>query len=368
MTIFVVLSPACEPLADQETLVPQLPPNPDLAQLKRLAKQRLRDARRGDRDAAEWIGAVGAGLTLSATHLRLARDLGFASWAQLRLEVARRKMLDLRDADALATFVANHPGLAAADLQNWADHPLGASPLGYLAMARYDTMTGTWRDVSDTGAAAQVLVAAGAPVDGAPGDRETPLITAASYGDADIASVLIAAGADIDAAASHDSGGVPGGSALLHAAVFGNTEVLDVLVEAGARVGSFEEAAAVGDISAWSLADATVETKLRALIMAADHERIEVIDELVAAGTPFDEPDEVFGRHALRLAATNGRALSVRSLLAHGADPARTDVNGLTALDHSRHQRNHVDDTTRHDDVEALLTRTATLDDAADAP
>lgn len=348
--------------------MPQLPPNPDLARLKRFAKRRLREARSGDPNAAEWIGSVGAGLTLSATHLRIARDLGFASWAQLRLEVARRHVLDLRDTDTLAAFVADHPGLAAADLHNWADHPLGASPLGYLAMARYDTRTGTWRDVTDTGAAAQVLVAAGAPVDGAPGDRETPLITAASYGDADIASVLIAAGADIDAVARPDAGGVPGGSALLHAAVFGNTEVLDVLVEAGARIGSFEEAAAVGDISAWSPADATVETRLRALIMAADHERIEVIDELVALGTPFDEPDAVFGRHALSLAATNGRVSSVRALLAHGADPARTDATGLTALDHCRHRRNHVEDTTRHDDVEALLTRNAALDDGAEAP
>lgn len=348
--------------------MPHLPPNQDLAQLKRLAKQRLRAARRGDRDTADWIGAVGAGLTLSATHLQLARDLGFTSWAQLRLEVARRQMMDLGDAQALATFIADHPELAAAELQNWRDHPLGASPLGYLAMARYDTTTGTWRDVAHTGAAAQVLIAAGAPVDGGPADRETPLITAASYGDTDIVAVLIAAGADIDATARHDSGGVPGGSAVLHAAVFGNTEVLDILVEAGARVGSLEEAAAVGDISAWSLDDAAAEAKLRALIMAADHERLEVIDALVAAGTPLDEPDEVFGRHALQLAAANGRASSVQSLLAHGADPARTDANGLTALDHCRRQRNHVDDTARHDDVETLLTQSVPLDDASNAP
>ncbi len=346
--------------------MPQLPPHPDLGQLKRLAKERLRAARHGDRDAADWIGAVGAGQTLSATHLRLARDLGFASWAQLRLEIARRQVLDLRDPDTLATFIANHPELVTADLENWSDHPLGASPLGYLAMARYDTTTGTWRDVTDTGAAAHMLIAAGAPVDGALGDRETPLITAASYGDADVASVLIAAGANIDATARHDSGGVPGGSALLHAAVFGNTEVLDVLVAAGARANSIEEAAAAGDISMWSLGNVTVESKVRALIMAADHERIAVIDELVAAGTPFDDSDNVFGRHALRLAAANGRASSVSALLAHGADPTKVDEHGLTALDHCRHHRNHVDDTTRHDQVEVLLTRSTPRGGAAE--
>jgi uncharacterized protein len=341
--------------------VPQLPPNPDLDQLRRIAKERLRAARNGDTETASWIGEVGAGLRLSAVHLRLARDLGFTSWASLRLEIARRHVLDLRNADALGSFVADHPELATADLENWSDHPLGASPLGYLAMARYDTATSTWRDVTDTGAAAHVLIAAGAPVDGARGDRETPLITAASYGDPDIAVVLIAAGADIDAIARHDSGGVPGGSALLHAAVFGNTEVIDVLVEAGARARSLEEAAATGDISAWRLADATVQTRLRALIMAADHERIEV-------GTPFDDEDEVFGRHALRLAAANGRAASVRSLLAHGADHTQRDADGLTALDHCRHHRGHVEDTTRYDDVEALLTHDGHVDNLGDSP
>ena len=76
-----------------------------------------------------------------------------------------------------------------------------------------------------------------------------PLITAASYGDADVARELIAAGADLEAVAAPDAGGVPGGTALLHAAVFGMTPVLDVLVAAGARVRGIEEAAAAGDLA-----------------------------------------------------------------------------------------------------------------------
>ena len=183
-----------------------------------------------------WIGGVGDGVTLAAAQLRLAREYGFASWPALQLEMARRRVLDLHDAEALAAFIADHPDLATAELTRWRDHPKGASPLGYLAMARYDTATHTWRDVAGTGAAAHVLIAGGAPVGGHPGDPETPLITAASYGDAEVAAVLIAAGADLDATASDTSGGVPGGSALLHAAVFGMTDVLDLLVAAGARV------------------------------------------------------------------------------------------------------------------------------------
>jgi hypothetical protein len=335
--------------------VPALPPRPDQNQLRRIAKDRLRAARNGDADAAVWIGEVGVGLTLAAAQLRLARDHGFASWPALQLEVARRRVLDLHDDDALAAFIADHPDLATAELTRWRDHPKGASPLGYLAMARYDTAARTWRDVAGTGAAAHVLIAAGAPVDGNPGDPETPLITAASYGDADVAAALIAAGADLDATASDTSGGVPGGSALLHAAVFGMTDVVDLLVAAGAAVCSIEEAAASGDVTGWLTADTPLQSRLRALIMAVDHQRLDVIDTLIDADTPVDAEDDVFGRHPLRLAAANGRSASVRALLAHGADPARRDQHGLTPLDHCRRGRADAPDPTAHDEVEAIL-------------
>lgn len=52
---------------------------------------------------------------------------------------------------------------------------------------RYDTAQGVWRDVPGTDALARALIDAGASVDGSPGDRETPLITAATYGDAAVA-------------------------------------------------------------------------------------------------------------------------------------------------------------------------------------
>ena len=64
--------------------------------------------------------------------------------------------------------------------------------------------------------------------------------------------MLIDAGADLEARAADDSGGVPGGTALLHAAVFGMTDVVDVLVAAGARIHSIEEAAAAGDVAGGS--------------------------------------------------------------------------------------------------------------------
>jgi hypothetical protein len=58
------------------------------------------------------------------------------------------------------------------------------------------------------------------------------------------------------------------------------------VVAAGARIDSLEMAAAAGDITGWPLARFTLESRLRALVFAADHQRLDVIDQLVRAGTP----------------------------------------------------------------------------------
>jgi ankyrin repeat protein len=264
------------------------------------------------------------------------------------------EILDAGDARHLAELLAGQPGLASARMGPLPGHPSGASPLGYVAMLRYDAVRGEWRDVTGTAELACVLIAAGAPVDGTPDERETPLITAASYGDAAVAVVLIEAGADLEAHAAADSGGVPGGTALLHAAVFGMTDVVDVLVAAGAGVDGIEVAAAAGEVGAW-LDDASEDARIRALVMAADHERLEVIDALVGAGTPVDATDREFGRQPLRTAAANGRPASVRRLLAHGADPSVRDAHGRTPLDLCR-----TGTTPAHREVEAILTPLAT--------
>jgi len=178
--------------------MPDLPARPDLDQLRHQAKDLLHAAHRGDPGATARIGTVSRRLILSSAQLALAREYGFASWAKLKLEVERRDILNSRDLSRLTRLLAEHPGLATAPMEHWADRQDG-EPLGYITMMRFNhERLGLPRELPGTGAIARALIDAGAPVNGHPGDKETPLITAASSGDADVARVLIEAGADKD--------------------------------------------------------------------------------------------------------------------------------------------------------------------------
>ena len=333
--------------------MPDLPARPDLDQLRRRAKDLLRAARDGDVAALTRIRAASDRLILASAQLAVAREHGFAGWNALRLEVDRRATLDSRDVARLRQLLADHPELAVRRMTHWCDHPQGVSPLGYVAMMRFDTARGVWRDVPGTGAVARVLLDADAPVDGDPGDAETPLMTAASYGDAEVARVLVEAGADLSATASPTAGGVPGGTALRHAAVFAMADVVAVLLAAGAT--DLVQAAAAGDVTGL-LTEATPEPdRVAALRIAAEQGRLDVIDHLLAKATPVDGVDRD-GSTALHEAAWSGRAESVRHLLDRGADPARRDTRfGGTPLDWCRHRRNEVGPGHGHDDVAALL-------------
>ena len=331
--------------------MPCLPARPDLGQLRLEAKDLLRAAQRGDPEAAVRISAVSDRVILASAQLALAREYGFASWAKLKLEVDRRDILNSRELSRLTRLLAEHPGLATAKMEHWSDHT-SADPVGYMAMLRFDhDRLGLPPELPGTGAMIRALIQAGAPADGHPDDKETPLITAASSGDAEVAQALIDAGADIEAISAPDSGGVPNGTALEHAAVFGMTEVVDVLIAAGAKIHSLEMAAAAGNLTGWPLHRFTIQSRIRALVFAADHQRLETIDQLIEAGTPVNEPDAEWQRLPLHTAAASGRPASVRRLLAHDADPNLRDPNhNTTPLEESRRES-----TPGHREVEAIL-------------
>lgn len=336
--------------------MPDLPQRPDLDQLRHRAEDLLRSANDGDRAAATRIRAVSDRLILASAQLAVAREHGFASWARLEIEVERRAILNSCDLTRLRALLAEHPELATTRMEHWCDHRKGAEPVGYLAMLRFDARRlGLRPDLTGTDAMVQALLDAGAPVNGEPGAPETPLITAASYGDAEVAQVLVNAGADLEARAAATAGGVPGGTALRHAAVFGMTHVVDILVAAGARIGGIDEAAAAGDLGRFLDSQPREADLVAALRMAAGHERLAVIDDLLAAGTPVDGVDHD-GSTALHEAANYGRADSVRHLLRRGADPHRRDTtyNG-TPLDWCRHQHCELGLSPAHEQVEAIL-------------
>lgn len=330
-----------------------LVPPVDLEQLRRQAKELLRAAKRGDATALTRIGAFSDRLILAAAQLTLAREFGFESWAKLNLEVQRRQILDGLDTLRLRELLVEHPELASQKFHGWCDHD-GLTPLGYLAAMPFDAVRQVWRSVRGTGPLAHELLRAGASVDGEPGDPETPLMTAASYGNAEIASVLVAAGASVTATASPNAGGVPNGTALRHAVVFGMTDVVDVLLAAGAT--DIVHAAATGSV-AGSLTEATTEAdRVAALRIAAERGHLSVIDELLAAGTPIEGVDRD-GSTALHAAAYCGRADGVRHLIERRADPTRRDTRfeSMPLRWSQAGRRDEVGTGPGHDEVEELL-------------
>ncbi len=155
-----------------------LPRRADLEQLRQQAKDLLRTARRGDVAAVARIRVVSDRVILDSAQLVVAREHGFESWAKFKTEINRREVLDSHEVSRLRALLAVHPELASEQMLHWCDHPRGASPLGYVAMLRYDTLRGVWRDVPGTGEMARALLEAGAPVEGDPADLEAVSIPA----------------------------------------------------------------------------------------------------------------------------------------------------------------------------------------------
>src|SRR6187397_2681974 len=136
--------------------MPALPLRLSLEQVRRLASDLLRDLKDGDRAAIRRLAVVSAPSTLPGAQLAIAREYGFPSWARLKRDVELREILDSLDVGRLRALVAEEPDLASTTMEHWVDHPAGASPLGYVAMLRYDTTRGIWREVDGAGAIAGI--------------------------------------------------------------------------------------------------------------------------------------------------------------------------------------------------------------------
>jgi ankyrin repeat protein len=217
-----------------------------------------------------------------------------------------RRAFDAGDVAAVTSLLRSEPSLKTALIDAPEIEP--TSPLTYVGMARFYGYAHHDR----TGELALALLDAGADKDDE-AKNGSPLICAASHGDADVVRVLLDAGADVNLTDS------PPDTALRLAAAFGQPEVVDLLVAAGARPQSVIEAAAIGDLTARPIAELSDFDKACALRAAAVNERLDVIDQLLAAGTPIDA--EVDGAAAIHWATEQGRDRAVAHLQAKGARP-----------------------------------------------
>jgi ankyrin repeat protein len=235
-------------------------------------------------------GVVGLNVVMPATELREAIDHG---------DVPRVRQL-LRAEPALATAL-----IAAPDIEP-------TSPLTYVGMVRFYG----YADHERTGELAKVLMQAGADKDDET-KNGSPLICAASHGDAAVVSALLAAGADVELSDAD----APTDTALRVAAAYGFPEIVDQLIAAGAKINSVIEAAGAGDLTDWPIAELSDFERACALRAAAVNERLTIIDQLLAAGTPVDA--EVDGHSAIHWAREQGRSRAVEHLARRGATPQR---------------------------------------------
>ncbi len=244
-----------------------------------------------------------------------------------RAEAELVRAIDDGDVLAVTALLAADPALATAELE-WSDGrgaALSSEAISYASMARFHGRA----DHDRAGEVARALLDGGAPVEGAPGAQETPIVTAASYDEPDVVRVLIERGADVRGRGF----AAPGGTALAHATYFGNGEVARILVEAGAPVGSVAEAIAAGVGGEVPLD----EQGAYALRAAAVCDRPEGIERVLAVGVPVDAV--AYGGTALQWAAWFGRVRSVRHLVERGADAQhRDETHGGRAIDWCRYR------------------------------
>ncbi|HET7013437.1 MAG TPA: ankyrin repeat domain-containing protein [Streptosporangiaceae bacterium] len=343
-----------------------LPANPHLEHLRREARDLLRAARAGDPDAAGRISAVSDRLILASAQLAVARDYGFDSWAQLKIEVqarveelakvaaefCRESMRGYRDKAIL--MLAARPELATYSLAT--EIILGEADLVRPALAadpslvtRQDPQTGwyalhaacasRWHQLDPARAdgllaIAAMLLDAGADPKGPPVGQWTPLRCAvAGACNQAIVRLLL------------ERGAVPADHDLYLAGFAGDDhECLRLLLAAAGNVGEIAAEALAAPISL----DDTEGVRLLLEAGAepgkfvADSDRIApvvheavragcgpaLIEQLAVHGADLDAvgPDD---RSAYALAVSLGRSDLAELLVRHGA---RAEVSGGDAL------------------------------------
>lgn len=335
-----------------------LPDRPDLAQLRRQAKE-LRDAARGG-DAAALARFAGrhrpAAVSLAAAQLVIAREHGFGSWPSLKAAVVARHAVaeflaasvggrlrqagealradpgiagrGLLAATVLGDVTAVRAGLAAdPDAAVAVDDERGWPPLLYLCYSHWHRIDPG--RVPGMAEVARLLLAAGANPntnDGGRGRFRSALKGSVEVGNPAITEALLDAGARPDL-----------GQPIGEAAGRRDHRCLELLLAHGARVAgtwalgaaiAADDAVAVSLLLAAGAPDATDE-----LPEAAANASLPVVLALLAAGADPDAADD--GVSALRRAIRAGRLDTATRLRAAGATDDATDVDRLVGACHT---------------------------------
>lgn len=355
-----------------------LPQRPDLEQLRKQAKELLAAYRAADADAFVRLratlpaAAARDEAALAAIELRLhdaqsciAREYGFASWAQLKQYVETHST----EIDATERvrrwkvwafgggFQSARPQLAARLLR---EHPrlLDAEPalacaVGDVAAVRARLAADpAWVRMRGEGWTSSPLV----------GACFSSLVRLPEYaaGIREVAALLLAAGADPNDA-TEDPQFAGGRLSVLYAAAGRNHDVAltRLLLDAGANPDDNESlyhAVEGGDIACVRLLlDAGARVSgTNAMLRALDFERPAVLRLLLAYG---GDPNERTGDGPLPHALRRRRSAEVvKILLGAGADPNARDAHGATALKIAAHMG--------MTDVVALLKDAGAVDDA----
>lgn len=345
-----------------------LPERPDLDQLRRQAKEFRDAARQGDPGAVERFAhhhpsAPPGAVTLAAAQLVVARELGFASWPQLKAAVDAHAATPERRAEAfVAASIEGHrreaarildmdPAVARYSLEaaavlgdservgEWLgfdpaagvaiDELRGWPPLLYVCYSR-------WHQIDPARAAGmaavvRLLLDAGASPDTNNGARDgfcSALKGSVELNNPDVARVLLEAGANPDM-----------GRPMGEAAGLRDPRCLELLLLHGARVdaGTWTVGAAVfaDDAHAVSLllevmdnADGPAAREAtEALPDAAAEASVDVVAALLAAGADPAAHDDDRGMSVLRVALRAGKSETVALLVRRGAPDDSTDID-----------------------------------------
>jgi ankyrin repeat protein/catechol 2,3-dioxygenase-like lactoylglutathione lyase family enzyme len=286
----------------------ELPERASLEYLKKLAKDRLRQLRRGQPQAK-----------LAVALLAVAREHGFPSWRALKAEVARRQAAHAHrffeacaqgDVMTLSSLLAADPGLVHARDAHGATGLHAAAHRGWLDAARLLLEHGADPNARDQG------------------DNAYPLHFAAGLGHVEVACALLDAGGDVHGFGDLHEVDVIGWATALGAPDRIRWDVLPLLIERGARHHIFS-AIAVGDLALIEKLvehdDAVLERRMSRfeqkrtpLHFAIGLKRYDILDLLIGLGADLEACDGN-GKTALETAMLLGDRHAMRRLAAAGA-------------------------------------------------